>query len=125
MQMRPFPVYTHSGVTHDGDGLAAFDRIARVHSNGTQVPVQAVVTAAVPAVFDHNVFPIVRVTGNEVGVHDFPIGNGTHFVERLAVRLAVPGADIDSFVKAGINSATRGVRRIAHKAILAALPWSR
>src|SRR6516165_10928467 len=102
MEMRPFPVYPNPGVTHDSDGLAAFDRIARVHPDGTQVSVQTVVTGAVPAVLDYNVFSIVRVAGHEIGVHDFPIGNGAHFVQRLAVSIAMHGANIDSFVEAGV-----------------------
>src|SRR6266571_1157951 len=125
MEMRPLPVYPNSSVAHDGDRLAAFDRIARVRPDGTQVSVQAVVTRSVPAVFDHNVFPIVRVAGHEIGVHDFPIGNGADFIERLAVCIAMHGANIDSFVKAGVNEATRCVGRLAHEPILAALPWSR
>src|SRR6266436_8086687 len=124
MEMRPFPVYPDSGVAHDSDRLAAFDRIARVHVDGTQVSVQAVVTAAVPAMLDHNVSPIVRVAGYEIGVHDFPVGNGADFVEGLAICIAMYGANIDSFVKAGINEATCCVGGIAYKAVFAALPWS-
>src|SRR5215471_549864 len=124
MEMRPFPVYPNPGVTHDSDRLAAFDGIARVHPDGTQVSVQTVVTGAVPAVLDHNVFSIIRIAGHEIGVHDFSIGNGAHFVERLAVCIAMHGTNIDSFVKARVNGATRCVGRIAHEPILAALPWS-
>src|ERR1043166_5904782 len=125
MDMRPFPVYPDAGVTHDGDGLAAFDRIARVHPDGTQMPVQTVVAGAVPAVLDHDVFSVVRVAGHKISMHDFPIGNGAHFVERIAVCIAMHGTNIDSFVKAGVNSATRCVGGSAHKPILAALPRSR
>src|ERR1700692_4098249 len=124
MEMRPFPVYPDSGVAHDSDRLAAFDRIARVHLDGTQVSVQAVVTAAAPGNLNHNVFPVGRVAGYEIGVHDFSIGNGTDFVEGLAVCIAMHGANIDSFVKSGIDGATCGVDGIAHKPVFAALPWS-
>src|SRR5207253_7644055 len=122
MEMGPLPVYPDSSVAHDGDRLAAFDRIARVHPDGTQVSVQAVVTGAVPAVLDHNVFPIVRVAGHEINVRDFPIGNGADFIERLAVFIAMHGANIDSFVKARVNDTTRCVGGITHKAVFAALP---
>src|SRR5262252_8325763 len=125
MEMRPFPIYPDSSVTHDGDWLAAAHRIAGVHVDGTQVSVQAVVTGAVPAVLDHDVFPIVRVAGHEISVHDFPVGNGADFIERFAICVAMHGANVDSFVEAGIDSAARGVDRIAHKTILTALPWSR
>src|SRR5438876_7115006 len=125
MEMGPLPVYPDSSVAHDGDRLPAFDRIARVHPDGTQVSVQAVVTGAVPAVLDHDVFPIVRVTGHDIGVHDFSVANGTDFIERLAVSIAMQGANIDSFVKACVNDATRCVGGIAHKAVFAALPWHR
>src|SRR6266849_3502367 len=125
MEMRPFPVYPNSSVAHDSDRLAAFDRIARVHVDGTQVSVQTVVTGAVPAMLDHNVSPIVRVAGYEIGMHDFSVGNGTDFVEGLAVCIATHGANIDSFVKAGIDGAACGVDGIAHKAVFAALPRRR
>src|SRR5437879_8659889 len=125
MEMRPFPVYPNSSVAHDGDRLAAVDRIARVHVDGTQVSVQTIVTGAIPAMLDHNVPPIVRVTGYEIGVHDFSIGNGTDFVEGLAVCIAMHGANIDSFVKAGIDGAACGVvDGIAYKPVFAALPRS-
>ena len=125
MEMRAFPVYPDSSVTHDCDGLAAFDRVARMHCDRAKMSVQAVVIRAVPAVFDHDVFPVVRVTGDEVGVHDFAVGNRAHFVERLAVFIAVHWANIDSFVKAGVNHATCRVDGIAHKTVLAALPRRR
>src|ERR1041385_4085491 len=97
MSMRPFPVYPDPGVTHDGDGLAAFDRIARVHPDGTQMPVQTVVAGAVPAVLDHDVFSVVRVAGHKISMHDFPIGNGAHFVGRAAPFLVTRGTHYDSF----------------------------
>src|SRR6266487_5460714 len=125
MEVGPLPVYPDSSVAHDGDRLPAFDRIARMHPDGAQVSVQAVVTGAVPAVLDHDVFPIVRVAGHEIGVHDFSVANGADFIERLAVFIAMYGANIDSFVKAGVNEATRCVGGIAYKAVFAALPWSR
>jgi len=58
-------------------------------------------------------------------VHDLAIGNGSHFVERLAICIAVHGANINSFVKPGVNHASPGAFRITDKAILAALPWCR
>ena len=58
-------------------------------------------------------------------MHDFAIGNGAHFVERLAICIAVHGPNIDSFVKAGINDASPSAFRITDKAVLAALPWCR
>src|ERR1044071_6084543 len=123
--MRAFPVYPDPGIAHDADGLAALDRIARVHPDGTQVSVQAVVTGAVPAMFDHGVFPVIRVAGHEIGLYHFSIGNGADFVEWLTVCIAMHGANIDSFVKSCINEPTRGVSGIAHKAVFAALPRGR
>jgi hypothetical protein len=58
-------------------------------------------------------------------VHDFPIGNGADFIERLAICVTMKEANIDSFVKACLNDATRCVGGIAHKAVFAALPWHR
>ena len=59
MEMRALLVYSNSGVAHGGDGLAAFDRIAGAHSDGTQVSIETVVIRAVPAMLDHNIFTIV------------------------------------------------------------------
>ena len=74
---------------------------------------------------DHDVFPVVRVAGHQISVHDFPSRNGADFIERLAICVAMHGANIDSFVEPGVNEAARCVDRVAHKAILTALPRSR
>ena len=74
---------------------------------------------------DHDVFPIIRVTGDEVGVHDLSVANGAHFIEGFATRIAVQSANIDSFVKAGVNQACRRLNGIAHESVLAAFPWRR
>ena len=58
-------------------------------------------------------------------MHNFSIGNGAHFVPRLAVCIAVHGPDIDSFVKPRINEASSSAFRITDKTILAAFPWCR
>src|SRR5262245_13633384 len=55
-------------------------------------------------------------------MHNLAIGNGAHFIERLAVCIAVHGANIDSFVKPGVNDASPSAFRITDKAVLAALP---
>ena len=58
-------------------------------------------------------------------MHDLAIGNGAHFVERLAICIAVHGSDINSFVKAGVNDASPSAFRITDKAVLPAFPWCR
>src|SRR5262245_5824200 len=58
-------------------------------------------------------------------MYDFAIGNGAHFVERLAVRIAVHRPNINSFVEAGVNDASSSAFRITDKAVLAALPGCR
>ena len=73
-------------------------------------------------VFDHDVFPIVRVAGHGVDVHDFAIGNGTHFVEWLTAPVAVQGANVDPFMKTGVNDACRSLHRIAYKTVATAFP---
>ena len=73
-------------------------------------------------VLDHDVSAIIRVGRYGVNVDHFSIGNGAHLVERLTVRIAVQGANVDSFMKTGINNATCGVGRIAHKTVLPAFP---
>src|SRR5947208_249372 len=85
--------------------------------------IQAIVIGAFPAVFNDEVFSVVRVTGNGISVHHLAIGNGPHLIERLTMRIAVQGANIDPFMKTGINNATCRVRRITHKTVLAAFPW--
>jgi len=57
-------------------------------------------------------------------VHHFAIGNGAYFVERLTVCVAMERADIDPFVKTGVNNATRCVGRITDKTVLAPFPRS-
>jgi hypothetical protein len=50
------------------------------------------------------------------------IGNSAHFVERLAICIAVHGSDINSFMKAAVNDAASNAFRITDKAVLAAFP---
>ena len=57
-------------------------------------------------------------------MHDFAIGNGVYFVERLTVRVAMERADIDPFVKTGVNNATRCVGWITDKTVLSPFPRS-
>ena len=87
--------------------------------------VETVVIRAVPPVLDHDVFSIVGVAGDWIHVHDLAIGNRAHFVERVTVCIAVQGANIDSFVKAGVNGAACRVDGIPHKAVSPALPGRR
>ena len=56
---------------------------------------------------------------------NLPIGNGAHFVERLAVCIAVDRANINPFMKAGVNDASSSAFRITDEAVLAAFPWRR
>jgi hypothetical protein len=58
-------------------------------------------------------------------VHNLAIGNGAHFVERLAICIAVHGPNINSFMKAGVNDASSSTFRITDKAVLATFPWCR
>src|SRR5205823_12390104 len=123
MEMGPLPVYPDSSVAHDGDRLPAFDRITRMHPDGAQVSVQAVVTGAVPVVLDHDVFPVVRVAGHEIGVYYFPVGNSAHFIQRFTTSITVQRPNVDPFMKTGINNAPCRVRWITHKTVLTAFPW--
>jgi hypothetical protein len=70
-----------------------------------------------------DVFSIVRVAGNRVDVRHFSIGNGVDFIERLTVRVAMQGFNVDPFVKTGINNATCRVGWITDKTILTSFPW--
>ena len=87
--------------------------------------VKAVVGATAKAMFDHNVFAVIRIAGHEIRVHDFAICNGAHFIERFAAGVAMQAADIDPFVKSGVNEPDCGLDRITHKTILAAFPRRR
>jgi hypothetical protein len=71
---------------------------------------------------DHDVFAVVGVPWDEVGMYDFPIRNGAHFVERFATRIAVQGANVHAFVEPGVNDACRCVDGITHKTVLTAFP---
>ena len=74
-------------------------------------------------VLDHDVFPVVRVARHEIGVHDFPVGNGAHFIQRFTMCITVQRANVDPFMKTGINDATCRVRGVTHKTVLTAFPW--
>ena len=74
---------------------------------------------------DYDVFSIVGVTGQQVGMNDLAVSNGAHFIERLAVCITMQGTNINSFVKACVNGATRCVDGIAHKAVLTTFPRRR
>src|SRR5438034_2270718 len=78
-----------------------------------------------PTVLDHDVFPIIRVTGHEVRVHDFAAGNGANFVERFAARITPQRPNVDSFVEPGANNASRCLNGITHESVLPTLPRSR
>src|SRR5215471_16329018 len=121
--MCAFAVYACSGVTHHSDTLTACHSFAWLYSDGTEMCVQTVVARAAPSMLDYDVFAIVRVARNGIDVHNLPIGNSAHFIERLAICIAVHRPDIDSFVKAGVNDGASDAFRITDKAVLAAFPW--
>ena len=58
-------------------------------------------------------------------MHNLTIGNGAHFVVRLAICIAVHRPDINSFVKAGVNDASSSAFRVTDEAVFAAFPWCR
>src|SRR5215472_9630008 len=58
-------------------------------------------------------------------MHNLAIGNSAHFVERIAICIAVHGPNINPFVKAGVNDASSSAFRITDKAVLATFPWRR
>src|SRR6266567_7896257 len=75
--------------------------------------------------FDYNILPVVRISRDEVCVYDFAVGNGAHFIERLAARVALERPDVDPFMEPSINNSSRRLDRVADKAILTAFPWRR
>src|SRR6516165_8621953 len=74
---------------------------------------------------DYDVFAIVGVARNEINVDNLPIGNGAHFVQRLAVCIAMHGPNINSFMEAGVNDPFSSAFRVADKSVLATFPWRR
>src|SRR5205807_9916000 len=82
-----------------------------------------VVTRAVPVVLYHDVSPVVRVAGHEIGVRYFPVANGAHFIQWFTMCITVQRANVDPFMKTGINDAPCCVRWITHKTVLTAFPW--
>src|SRR6266487_5340442 len=75
--------------------------------------------------FDHNILPVVRISWDEVCVHDFAVGNGAHFIERLAARVALERPNVDAFMEPCVNNSRRGLDRVPDKAVLTAFPWRR
>src|SRR5579884_1229891 len=101
--MGALPIDSRSGVTHDADALALFHGLARRYYDGTQVRIQTVIRRAVPAMLDHHVFSVVGIGRDRVDVRHPAGSDGAHFIERFAERVAMHRANIDSFVKSGVN----------------------
>src|SRR5260370_19128391 len=75
--------------------------------------------------FDHNILPVVGMPRDEVCVYDFAVGNGAHFIERLAARVALERPNVDPFMEPSINNSRRRLDRVAYKTVLTAFPWPR
>src|SRR5215813_14065343 len=72
-----------------------------------------------------DVFAVVRVTGNRIGVYHFSISDGVHLIKGFTMLVAVERSNIDAFMKTRVNSASCCLGWIAHKTVLTAFPWSR
>src|SRR5205085_10555875 len=95
---------SHSGVTHHRDVLTAMDNVARADVDLAEVSVQTVIRRTSPVVLDHDVSPVVRMTGHQTRVDNFAVGDRAHLVERLAALIAVDRANVDPFVKTRVNN---------------------
>ncbi len=87
--------------------------------------VEAVIVAAVPAVFHHDILAVVGKARHQVRVHDQAGRDRTHRIERFAARVALQRPNVDAFMKASVNNSSRRLGRIAHESILAAFPRRR
>src|SRR5215467_1342926 len=105
MQMGALAVYARSRVTHDCDSLSTSNCFSRLHRDRAKVSVQTVIVRPPPAVFDHDVFSIIRVAGHWVDVHDISICDGAYLIERFAVCVAMNRPNIDAFMKTGVKDA--------------------
>src|SRR5205809_2392847 len=74
---------------------------------------------------DHDVFPIIRVAGHKVRVHNFAVRNGAYVIERFTACIASQRFDVDSFVEAGVNDARRCLNGVTNEPVLPTVPRSR
>src|SRR2546423_4140749 len=125
MQMRALAIDSHTGVTHYRDVLPAMHRVAGSNVNFIEMPIQTEIRRAIPTMFDHDVFPVVRISGDRIGVDNFAIGDRAHFVQRLASLIAMKTANVDAFMKAGIDNDRARLFRVTHETVLAAFPRRR
>ena len=58
-------------------------------------------------------------------MHDHTRGDRVHRIERLAARVAVERANVDTFMEARVNNSRGRLDRVAHETILAAFPRRR
>src|SRR5439155_23438222 len=59
VQMRPLAIDSRSGVTHHRDLLPAMHRVSGSNVDFTEMPVETEIRRAAPAMFDHDVLPVV------------------------------------------------------------------
>jgi hypothetical protein len=62
------------------------------------------------------------MAGHEIRVHDFAVGDRTNLIERFAVCVSMHRFDVDSFMKARVNCASRCLGGVAHKTVSATFP---
>ncbi|MGH8095241.1 MAG: hypothetical protein ACREIF_17535 [Chthoniobacterales bacterium] len=58
-----------------------------------------------------------------IRINNLAVGNRTHFIKRLAMRIAPHRPNVHPFMETGVNRLARQLLWVAHKAVLAALPW--
>jgi len=122
VDVRAFAVDASAGVAHFSEFGALGDSLAGFDGGGGEVGVEAVDRAAVPVVFDDNVFAVVAIAGVGVDVGDGAGGHGIDGVEWVAGSVAFDRFDIDTFVELGADDAVLGASEGADKAVFSTCP---
>src|SRR6476620_2758141 len=86
--------------------------------------IETVVGAAAEQVFDDDVPAIVRTARNIVDVIHFACGNRVNDIQRFAARVALQRANVDPFMKSGLQNGDTESARIADESVLPAFPGS-
>ena len=110
---------------HHSKLIVRLHALPNVDLDRAQMPVEAVVIAAIPSVFHHDVPAVVGKSCHQVRVDDHPGGDRAHRIERFASLIALQRADVDSFMKTRVNNSGGRLDRIAHESILATFPGRR
>lgn len=110
--------------SHFSNGLSLFYAISSFDIGAGEVGVEAEYGAAVPHVFNDDVFSVVAVSCEGVDIGDCAWRYRVNEVERVAMAITLDGFDVDPFVKFGADDSVGGASEGADKSVFACCPWS-